>query len=200
MKILLASSSRRRFELLKTLGYEVVIVSPNIDEVDSGEHLNPHDIALKNAVNKARHVYKEQGLKGADLLLGADTVVVLERTVFGKPKDRDDAVRILQKLSNRAHEVITSYCLMNTDGREVTRTVTSNVSFRNLTFQEITSYLLRDEWQDKAGAYGVQGMGASLIREVKGSITNVIGLPLEEFITDAYALIEPKRNTKSKLG
>lgn len=185
MKILLASASPRRKDLLTTLGHDVVVIAPNVVELSDIDGARPEEIALINAQNKARHVFLHHGLKGCDFILGADTVVVCHGQVFGKPKHEDDAFVMLTELSKGPHTVITSFCLIGPDHREIARGVSSTVEFRVLTSSEIHAYLLCGEWHDKAGAYAVQGFGSALIRQVTGSITNVIGLPLDEVMADA---------------
>src|SRR5690606_32931647 len=106
----------------------------------------------------------------------------------GKPKNYDDAFLMLKQLSRAPHEVITAFALIGPNQQEIARSVSSTVEFRPLFDDEIKSYLKSEEWRDKAGGYGVQGLGAALIRRVIGSITNVIGLPIEEVLTDAQAI------------
>jgi septum formation protein len=189
MKLILASASSRRRDLLITLGHDVLVVPPDVIEVmDDSSGIN--NISLINAKMKAQQVYHSAGLKDRDFIMGADTVVRCDHQVFGKPKNSDDAKSILAFLSNKVHEVTTSYNLIGRNGREISRSVVSLVEFRHLLGREIDAYLSLDEWQDKAGAYGIQGYGAALIRGVSGSLTNVIGLPIEEFLDDGRKLIE----------
>lgn len=190
MKILLASGSPRRLELLQSLGLDVLVKVSNVLELDDASNLSAEEIARENAVKKARGVYQEYGLMGHDLVLGADTVVTQEGRIFGKPNDLHDAARILTQLSDGKHDVITSYCLVGKGGGEQCRSVWSTVEFRHLSSSEIEAYLKTNEWPDKAGGYAVQGAGAALIKQVLGSLTNVIGLPVDEVIRDARELIK----------
>lgn len=192
MHILLASSSPRRLELLSVLGHRITVRSPVVMELEQEEHGDPSHISSSNAKKKACFVYENHGLMGNDLILAADTIVVLGRRIFYKPRDEAHAQTMLLELSGKTHRVITSITLIGGDDRQVSRSVSSEVRFRALGPSEISSYLKSAEWMDKAGGYGVQGLGASLIREVKGSLTNVIGLPVEEFLQDAKSLLPSK--------
>jgi septum formation protein len=186
MKFILASSSPRRRQLLECLGYETRVFSPSVDEVAHGEAI---PVARLNARMKAQSVFESQGLEGADVLIGADTIVVLENRILGKPTDLDDARLMLARLSGHTHQVVTALCLIGHGGLRREFHVVTEVSFRNLSKNEIDSYVQCHECLDKAGAYGVQGAGAALIKETKGSITNVIGLPVEELLYESKLLI-----------
>lgn len=188
MKILLASGSPRRRELLLALGHEVTAITPDVKEVTAREGLSPLELSLENARLKAHFIYQTYGLMGSDIIAGADTIVVCHNRIFGKPKNVTDAEAMLSELSDQTHQVITSYLLIGDHGQEASRSVSSDVEFRALTAKEIKAYVKILEGFDKAGGYGVQGAGAALIRKVIGSITNVIGLPIEEFLLDAFAL------------
>lgn len=188
MKIILASSSPRRRDLLTVLGHNVVVMAPTDNELDARAGYAADRLAHQNACLKARNV-ADRTHEDFDIIVGADTVVVLDGAIFGKPQDYDDAFAMLRKLAGQAHEVITAYCLIGYHRREYARSVSSIVEFRSLDDSQIHAYLTAHEWQDKAGAYGVQGFGAALIRRVVGSLTNVIGLPIEEVLADAHELI-----------
>lgn len=190
MKIILASASPRRRELLSALGHEILVVVPKGDELDEKSCLAAERIAVINAETKARSVFSEVGLNDYEVIIAADTVVVLGGLVFGKPKNYDEAFVMLKQLSLGPHQVITAYTIIGAHEQERSRAVSSIVEFRALSGDEIASYLKCDEWRDKAGGYGVQGFGAALIRRVIGSLTNVIGLPIEEAIADAQELID----------
>jgi septum formation protein len=129
------------------------------------------------ALAKARHVAR--GLTGPALVLGADTEVVLDGRLLGKPKDAADAARILKALRGRVHEVITAVALVEAPaGREETATVTTRVRMGGYADAEIEAYVATGEPLDKAGAYAVQGLGGRLVAEVEGCFSNVVGLPL----------------------
>jgi septum formation protein len=189
MKILLASTSLRRYQLISALGHDVIVISPNVCEIKDRKNLTPKELSTKNAKLKAHAPNVLEKSKDQDVIIAADTIVVFNEHIFLKPKDKKDAYKMLSMLSNQSHRVITSYCLIGKTGQEVLRSIESEVSFRKLNYQEIDAYLANEEWMDKAGGYAVQGVGAALIQQVKGSLTNVIGLPIEEVLSDANAVI-----------
>jgi septum formation protein len=175
--IILASSSPRRREFLKQLGVPFKIVVPRIEEQpEKGEE--PGHFAWRLAVDKANDVASR--VPGR-IIIAADTIVVLGKTILGKPKDAADAQRMLKMLSGREHEVITGVCVMQ--GKKKRSFVTStDVEFKKLTKQEIDFYIASGEPMDKAGAYAIQGLGSFLVREIRGSYTNVVGLPVAELL------------------
>jgi septum formation protein len=177
-EIILASGSPRRRELLGAMGvaFEVVTApTPELDG-DSAPHLSPVALAVENARLKAEAVAK---LRPGRWVLGADTVVALDGRIFGKPASRGDAAIFLRTLSGRTHEVITGCALLSPAGaaelfHEITR-----VTFLELTGETIVRYLDAVEVLDKAGAYALQQHGEWIIASVKGSRSNVVGLPTE---------------------
>lgn len=172
--ILLASASPRRAKLLHLLGISFQTVRPDVNEIAStGGTSSPAMVAIENARIKARSVQSEPG----QLILAADTIVVLGDTLFGKPEDDSDARRILTMLSGQTHSVITGICLRAKD-KERVDSAESRVTFRQLDDATIDAYIHTGEPQDKAGAYAVQGQGASLVETVEGDYYNVVGLPL----------------------
>ncbi|MFV0477176.1 MAG: Maf family protein [Parahaliea sp.] len=175
-RLILASASPRRFELLRQIGVQATVQAADIDETPlSGEA--PSDYVLRMARNKAHAV-----AAGADthtVVLAADTTVVIDGDVLGKPVDYMDALAMLARLSGRTHEVMTAVCVV-TEGRVEDIQVTTKVSFANLNRALCEAYLATDEPWDKAGAYGIQGMGAILVSAIEGSYSNVVGLPLSE--------------------
>ena len=188
MNICLASGSARRLELLQALGHEVRVLTPGIQEISQISTANWAHLASLNARLKAEHIYEHKGLLDSDFILGADTIVVLDNYLFGKPRDNTHAKAILGQLSGKNHQVITGFCLINNhDKRE--RFVVSQVRFRPLSPEEIDNYLLLGESLDKAGAYGIQGAGAALIKSIEGSVTNIIGLPIAEVLHEAKLLL-----------
>jgi septum formation protein len=171
----LASVSPRRRELLNQIGVPHIVSGAHIDEsVHGGER--PHDYVQRMARTKAQTIW-EQDLSLP--VLGADTTVVLDGTVFGKPADRADALRMLGLLSGRTHEVLTAVALASTQGLAM-RVSVSAVRFRGLGADEIAAYWETGEPRDKAGAYAVQGLGAVFIESLSGSFSGVMGLPLFE--------------------
>ncbi len=178
--IYLASASPRRQELLRQLGLTFEVIPSNLDEVPQpGER--PQDYVARVARDKAHHVARriwEQGL-APHPVLGADTEVVLDGEVLGKPRDRAHGVEMLRKLSGRTHEVLSSVCVLH-DGREHTALNLSRVTFRPLTEAEIATYWETGEPDGKAGAYAIQGRAAAFIERLEGSYSGVMGLPLYE--------------------
>ena len=173
--VCLASVSPRRRELLAQIGVPYRVVGADIDEsVRSGEA--PRDYVLRMARQKALTVRE----RGETLpVLAADTTVVLDNTIFGKPLDRDDGLAMLGRLSGRTHEVMTAVALANS--RDVTlRLSVSTVRFRGLSPEECAAYWETGEPRDKAGGYAVQGAAAVFIESLSGSYSGVMGLPLFE--------------------
>jgi len=178
MNIILASSSPRRREFLKQLGIPFKIVAPRIEEQpEKGEE--PGHFAWRLAVDKALNVASR--VPTQTIIIAADTIVVLGKKILGKPKDAADAKRMLKMLSGREHEVLTGVCVMS--GKKKRSFVSStDVVFKKLTTQEIDFYVDSREPMDKAGAYAIQGIGSFLVREIRGSYTNVVGLPVAELM------------------
>jgi septum formation protein len=171
----LASVSPRRRELLTQIGVPHLVTGAHIDEsVHPGER--PHDYVQRMARTKAQTVW-EQDLSLP--VLGADTTVVLDGKVFGKPADRADALRMLGLLSGRTHDVLTAIALASKEGLAI-RVSVSAVRFRMLAADEIAAYWETGEPRDKAGAYAIQGLGAVFIESLTGSFSGVMGLPLFE--------------------
>ncbi len=179
--LILASASPRRAELLRQveIAFEVQ-VSEAAEEADE-PGVPAAEVALSHAREKAADVASRRPDR---LVLGADTVVVLDGRVLGKPVDADDAARMLRALSGRTHEVITGVAIAFSDGagpQVVAEThVSTNVRFRELGEDEIAWYVASGEPMDKAGGYGIQGRGAVLVREIDGCYFTVVGLPLSD--------------------
>ena len=176
--IVLASSSPRRRAFFKQLGISFKMVVPQVEEQPKkGEA--PDLFAGRLAADKALDVAAR--LSTPALIIAADTIVVLGRTILGKPKNTSDARRMLKMLGGRVHEVITGVCVLYGAKRRrfVTRT---KVEFKKLAKQEIDFYIASGEPMDKAGAYAIQGIGSFLVRGIRGSYTNVVGLPVAELL------------------
>jgi septum formation protein len=175
--LILASGSPRRRELLAELGIPFsVVVSDAPEDLDAS--LTPVEQAVALAERKARAV---AATVARGLILGADTIVVLDGDILGKPIDDADACRMLRRLSGRPHEVITGVALVDAaSGGTRSAAVTSTVHLRPLANEDIAAYVASGEPRDKAGAYAIQGLGATLIACYEGSLTNVVGLPLEQ--------------------
>jgi septum formation protein len=177
-RLILASESPRRRELLGGLGLAFETVVSGIDETPlDGE--SPVEHAMRLAREKALAVSRNR--PGA-LVIGADTVVIINGEVLGKPEDASHARQMLTKLSGRKHRVITGFALVEDSIVLVNESVSSHVLFMEIPPDELEWYLRTKEPYDKAGAYAVQGIGALFIREIEGSFTNVIGLPLAELV------------------
>ena len=175
-RLVLASSSPRRSELLKQLGIPFDVIPAVADEV-SPKYLSPHEVCQVNAHRKARAIAR---LNPDALVLGADTVVALGTTIFGKPRDPADAQRILRALSGQTHQVITGVALMElARQRERLFAVSTTVVFRKLGAGQIDEYVAKVHTLDKAGAYAIQEHGEMIVAQINGSFSNVVGLPLE---------------------
>jgi septum formation protein len=168
MALILASQSPRRSELLRNAGIPVEVIPAEVDEsVEPGEA--PEHYVCRIARDKARAVRGE-------LVLGADTVVVAQGEILGKPVDEEDAARMLRLLSGRDHLVVTGICVK---GREtVVDHETTRVWFAELTLREIREYVASGEPMDKAGGYAIQGLASRFVERIEGSYSNVVGLPV----------------------
>lgn len=180
-KLILASSSPRRRELLEQIG---VLFDVKVADVDETPLVNesPEDYVQRLALAKARKV--AQGL--TQPCLGSDTSVVLNGKIFGKPQSNGDAREMLQALSGQSHQVMSAVAMVqHTQGRERSdvRLVSTKVTFKKLSSDQIDMYIATGEPADKAGAYGIQGKGALLVEGIEGSYSNVVGLPLTETAT-----------------
>jgi len=182
--LVLASASPRRRELLEQLGLNLQVTPANVDETPhAGER--PGDYVRRVAAAKCDAV---AGTRAMDLpVLAADTIVIVDDQILGQPRDEADARRMLLALAGRRHEVTTAYRI-SFGGRALDRAVTTAVAFRSLQPAEVDAYLASGEWQGKAGGYAVQGRAGVFVTELRGSHTNVIGLPLAEVLADLQAL------------
>ncbi len=170
--LVLASNSPRRREILTAAGFEFVVRVPDIaEERRAGE--TPMDYVRRLAVDKAFAVPKNAG----EIVLAADTTVVVDLEVLEKPRDMRDAIRMLTLLSGREHEVITGVCLRSDAGKIVDAAVT-RVRFARMSEEEIDRYVASGEPMDKAGAYAIQGLASKFIERVDGCYFNVVGLPI----------------------
>ena len=170
----LASQSPRRTELLTQVGIDHTVVSSSYEESNEG-HDSPIEMVKAQALGKARCAV---GIPKGGIVLGADTIVVLDNEVLGKPQDEADARQMLERLSGRSHSVVTGVALL-IKGDEVVFHNETKVYFKELAPFEIESYIASGEPMDKAGAYGIQGKGALWVEKIEGSYTNVVGLPVE---------------------
>ena len=176
LQIILASASPRREHLLREMGLRFIVVRPDdVEELLDGAA--PDVLAMQNAQRKARAV---AGRYPESMVIGADTIVVLDGKPFGKPRDAEDAQDMLGQLAGRRHEVITGVCLVHRPlDTELTFTDTTRVWMRPLTRPQIAEYLGKVNPLDKAGAYAIQEHGGGIVERIDGSYNNVMGLPTE---------------------
>ncbi len=172
MDLILASQSPRRSELLRTAGFSFQVRSRPVEEV-RGIGETPRDYAIRLAREKAEAAWEDND----EIVLGADTIVVLGEQVLEKPLDAADASRMLVALSGRAHTVITGICLRHKRGA-ISDAEETQVYFAELDSSEIDAYIASGEPMDKAGAYGIQGLASKFVTRVEGCYFNVMGLPL----------------------
>jgi septum formation protein len=183
--LVLASGSPRRVELLREAGYEFEVVAPEVEEVHD-ETLGCEALTIENARRKALAV---ASLRSEALIIAADTLVYLDGIPIGKPLDMEDAARILERLGGRTHQVCTGVALAARGGAEMhVFHVVSEVTFKPLSAAIIRDYHSRIQPLDKAGAYAVQDESAMIIQEVRGSWSNVKGLPMERLREELDAL------------
>ena len=176
-QLVLASASPRRIELLKQIGVvPSKIVPADVDETPTKQEL-PRLLAERLARTKAEVVH---GMGTGSLVLAADIVVACGRRILGKPRDAGEAEKYLKLLSGRRHRVFGGVCVIDGEASRRTRVVMTTVQFKSLTEQEMCAYLESREWQDKAGAYAIQGVAGGFVKRLSGSYPNVVGLPLYE--------------------
>lgn len=202
-EVILASNSPRRRELLDAAGVNFTVrtpVTPVDESLEPDLAANPEEAAKKLAERKAGAVIQEvlsENYTGMLIVIGADTMVVLDDKIFGKPRSASDGKHMLRQLSGRTHEVITAvsvWMVAAPNAEDVSlgfRTFAdiSRVTFRDLTDEEITDYLRKGESFDKAGAYAIQGEGASLVDHYDGSLDTIIGLPATRLIKEFPDLV-----------
>ncbi|MEE4364479.1 MAG: Maf family protein [Desulfotignum sp.] len=184
-KLVLASRSPRRKELLEQMGLAVEIIPADVDETEKPGQ-QPLAVVKALSQKKTRHIMQLQ--KNA-WVLGADTIVVKDGQTLGKPENREQAIHMLGLLSGRTHAVYTGYSVGHFVRSQMkTHAVATQVVFKTLTRQEILWYTGTQEPYDKAGGYAIQGLGAFLVKEIHGSYSNVVGLPVCELIQTLAAL------------
>lgn len=173
MRIILASKSPRRKELLSLIYDDFEIIVSDVDETT--EEIDKEKVPLILSERKADKIHETE--KDA-LIIAADTIVLLDNRIFGKPEDRDAAFSMIKSLSGRTHKVITG-CTLICKGKKSTFSETTEVTFKYLTDKEIMDYVETDEPYDKAGAYGIQGKAGLFVESINGDYNNVVGLPVE---------------------
>lgn len=184
--LILASESPRRKYLLENVGLKFRIIAPTGEEIYEG-NLKPDIFVKRNAKIKAESVINQSNEH--EYILSADTVVVVDDLVLGKPVDREDAVNMLNLISGKIHKVITGYAITSWD-QEIffSDAITTLVKIKNLTPEEIEGYINTGEPFDKAGSYGIQGIGSFMIHSISGSYTNVVGLPVARVLNSLKKL------------
>ncbi len=183
-RLILASASPRRRDILTTAGYDFEVYPSNATEsVSDGTDL--YKTVVKNALAKARDVFQKKECPEDCVVLGADTLVCVDGIALGKPGDNREAAEMLRRLSGREHSVVTGIALVDSCGEKTDFSETF-VKFRNLTEKEILDYVATGEPMDKAGSYGLQERGCLLVEGIKGDFFNVVGLP----VVKVYALLE----------
>ena len=181
-RLILASASPRRSDLLRQAGIGFEVRPADIPEIMESDE-SPVGFAQRLAHSKALCVAEQIGAPPARLVLGADTIVVLDGDVLGKPRDSDHALELLERLTGREHSVVTAVALVASDTLRVWQAaVTSRVEMRTAARDELIAYVATGESLDKAGGYAVQGGARSFVTRIQGSETNVIGLPLDETV------------------
>ena len=176
-KFIVASASPRRRELLSNAGFSFEIIPSDADET-LPEGIGTEEAVCLLAERKALCVLSD---REDSVVLGCDTVVVLDDVILGKPSDREDAKRMIRMLSGRSHQVITAVCIAE-KGRKETFCNVTEVEFYPLGEDTVESYVATGESDDKAGAYGIQGFGAALVKGIKGDYFSVMGLPVAECV------------------
>ena len=185
-KIILASASPRRKELLEKAGLKFAVDASDYEE----------DLSLKMPARRlARYLSCEKAKAVAEkymnaIIIAADTIISLDDKVFGKPHTNSEAIKMLNILNGWAHDVITGFTIMDTgEGKSVSRSVVTKVYFRKMTMREIEAYVRTGEPLDKAGAYAIQGIGAAMLKKMEGDYNNVVGLPVDAVMKELRKLV-----------
>ena len=176
--MILASNSPRRKEILENFGFSLKVITKNIDEVSDETEIikKVEDIANQKVMAVAKDYPNE-------FVVGADTVVVIDNKILGKPKNEKDIYKMLQLLSGRTHEVITSFSFINISKNiSITDSEISKVTFKNISDEEIKWYIDTKEPFDKAGSYGIQGKGSYFVENINGDFFSVMGFPIGKFV------------------
>lgn len=180
-KIILASQSPRRKDLLKQVGLEFEIDPSNYEE-DMSLKMDPLKLVEYLSLGKAKDVAKRH--KDA-IIISADTIVALDGEIFGKPKTAERAKEMLQKFSGKAHAVLTGFTIIETDtNKQISKSVETKVYFKNLSEKEIDAYVATGEPLDKGGGYAIQGLAALFIEKIEGDYFNIVGLPIFPLIEE----------------
>ena len=176
MQIVLASKSPRRIELLQELGLKFETYSPDFKEREGEIDEDPAEIALHNALGKAQEAQKR--FKNA-IIIGVDTVGSSHGHILGKPKDREDATRLIRLISGTTHKVVSAVAIINTkSGKIISATTETLITMDKMDEAEIQAYIDTGEGDDQAAAYAIQGKGSLFIKKIEGDYFNVVGLPI----------------------
>ncbi len=179
MKIILASASKRRIELLKRITQNFQVIVSDFDEKSVSLKDSVDEYVKKIALGKAMDV--EKTINYDSIIIGADTIVVSDNKILGKPENKEEAFKMLQMLSGTYHYVYSGIALINTrTNKKITESVKTKVTFSEITKGEIEKYIESGEPMDKAGAYGIQGAGGVFVEGIEGCFYNVVGLPLNK--------------------
>lgn len=176
--MILASNSPRRKEILENFGFNLKIISKNIEEVSNKKYITDKiiDIANKKVLAVAKDYPNEY-------VVASDTVVVVDNEILGKPKNKNEIYNMLKKLSNREHEVITSFSLVNiSKNLSISDFEISKVQFKSISDEDIKWYINTNEPFDKAGAYGIQGKGSFFVEKIQGDFFSIMGFPIGKFV------------------
>lgn len=183
--IILASTSKRRIQLIKKITKDFKCIKPNIDE-KAFHYGNISIISKELAKMKAYSVYNQHK---DDIIISADTIVILNNELIEKPKNKIDAFNILKKLSNNTHIVLTSYTILYKE-KEISHTVKTYVTFKKLNYNLINDYLKNNTYKDKAGGYAIQARKYNFVKSINGSYYNVVGFPIDEIKKDLNKLFK----------
>jgi nucleoside triphosphate pyrophosphatase len=188
----LASASPRRLAILRQVGVEPTVIVANVEEKQNGA--SAELLGLRNARNKLEAVLPQIS---SGLVLAADTLVILDNIIMGKPRSEEDALHSLRKLQNRTHRVITAWVLHHVDsGSQIEGVESTDVRMRSVSDQDLMAYIQTGEPMDKAGAYGIQGAAAAFVEGINGCYFNVVGLPISSILTEAAVLTDTSTPVK----
>lgn len=180
-KLILASASPRRLDLLNQIGIQPDTILPaDIDETRKSKE-TPVKLAERLAIEKAQCIYNTHNAKHPDhFILAADTVVAMGQKDFGKPSDEQEAQKFLKTFSGKRHDVLGGIAVIAPNGTISSRVIKTSVRFKRLTNEDIAAYINTQEWDGKAGGYAIQGYAAAFVKFIQGSYTNIVGLSLYE--------------------
>ncbi|WDV44693.1 Maf family protein [Clostridiaceae bacterium M8S5] len=173
-RLILASSSPRRLEILSKFDIDIKVIASDIEEHVS-EDEKPHIVVMSLAMQKALDVLSKTD--SLDIVVGADTIVYNGHKL-GKPKSKEEAYDMLRRLSGKKHSVYTGLAVLGPEDTKIVDYVETKVEFKNVSDEDIQSYLRRDEYRDKAGSYAIQGLSSIFVKRIEGSYSNVVGLPI----------------------